>query len=228
MEGRTIMKASVLRGMCVLVLATAAVAVAGCSHETLNSGAQGLDMTYSPSPSGAGRFDRASFIVVRIQALPADPAEAALYGPERLLFRFSPFTADLTLTTAVLYSNITLSAGDYVVTRAEFTSLALVDTDVPTNPATCIDGIQVIDGSQPAGVPTNYVFDDPASLSFTVHPGQAQLALTVNVPGLIAGYEAAFTCSMDANVCSPRNPPCLTAFDEDTYRNALLANISIE
>ena len=186
-------------------------------------------MTYTPSPSGSGRFETATFIVSRIQALPADPQQAALYGTERLLFRFSPFTANLTLDTPVPYSNIALAAGTYNVTRIDFSPLALVDDNVSTTPATCIDGIAVLDGSQPPGIPSFFQFNNPPSLTFTIQPGQTSLALTVNVPGLIAGYEASYTCTFLACPGCPVDPrPTLTAFDENAFRAALLANITLK
>jgi hypothetical protein len=221
------MRAKLLSGLPVIVLAS--VLAAGCSHETLSSGAQTLNMTYTPSPTGTGRFDRASLIIDRIQVLPADPQEAALYGAERILLKFTPFEANLAATAPVAYSDITLSAGTYVVTRIEFHLVTLVDTDVPTNPATCIDGVAVIDGQQPANVPQVYAFVNPASLRFSVQPGQTQLALTIDVPGLIAEYEAAYTCEYQPCPGCPVDPrPTLTAFDQTAYQNALLANITIQ
>ena len=41
-------------------------------------------------------------------------------------------------------------------------------------------------------------------------PGQTTLGIKVNVPGLIAGYESAFTCQLG---CGPGGGPCLTAFN---------------
>jgi hypothetical protein len=69
------------------------------------------------------------------------------------------------------------------------------------------------------------VFTDPQSLTFTIRPGQTKLALTVNVPGLIAGYESSYTCQLG---CGPAGSPCLTAFNEATFRAALLANLTLE
>ena len=223
------MRSSVLPALIVGLLASAAVMAPGCSSNTLSSSSQDLNMTYTPSPSGSGRFDTASFIVNGIQALPADPQQAALYGTERLLFRFSPFTANLTLDTPVPYSNIALAAGTYNVTRIDFSPLALVDDNVSTTPATCIDGIAVLDGSQPPGIPSFFQFNNPPSLTFTIQPGQTSLALTVNVPGLIAGYEASYTCTFFACPGCPVDPrPTLTAFDENAFRAALLANITLK
>jgi hypothetical protein len=66
--------------------------------------------------------------------------------------------------------------------------------------------------------------DTPANLTFTLRPGQTKLAIKVNVPGLIAGYESAFTCQPNCFL----NFSCLTAFSVPNFKAALLANISIE
>jgi hypothetical protein len=224
------MRSRVLVTLTVALLASAAVIAIGCSSDPLESGSQGLNMTYTPSPSGSGRFDDASFIITRIQALPADPEEAALYGNERLLFRFNPYTADLTLIQPSPYSSIALSAGTYIVTRIEYSPLALVDTDLAPGPYQfCIDGVAVINGSTPSGIPSTFRFDNPPSLTFTIQPGQTSLALTVDVPGLIEDYEAAYTCTYVPCPGCPVDPrPTLTAFDQTAYRNALLANITLK
>jgi hypothetical protein len=226
------MRAKLPRGLSVIVLSLVATLAPGCSHDTLQSGSQQLDMNYTPNPTGAGRFARASFIIDKILALPADPNEAALYGANRIILRVSPvstFEADLTATAPVMYSDITLSAGTYVVKQVDYRLLVLVDTNVAANPQHCIDGVAVIDGQQPPGIPQLYTFLNPPSLTFTVQPGQTQLALTVNVPGLIKGYEDAYTCQYVPCTGCPVDPrPTLTAFDETTFRNALLANISIK
>jgi hypothetical protein len=218
-----------------LVLAVAAAVAVGCSQDTLNSGSQNININYTPSPAGSGRFDSASFVINRIQALPADPAEAALFGTERLTFRFEPYTANLVLETPQNYANISLSAGTYVVTLIEFTPLALVDTDLPPPPyAACIDGIATIDAqSVTPNLPEVFQFKNPptdlSGLTFTLSPGQTSLALKVNVPGLIAGYEASFTCQYVPCTGCPFSPrPKLTAFSSSTFRAALLANVTIE
>jgi hypothetical protein len=213
-----------------VLLASAAVMAPGCSNDSLSSSSQALNMTYTPSPSGSGRFETATFIVSRIQALPADPEQAALYGNERLLFRFLPFTANLVLETPVPYSDIALAAGTYNVTRIDYTPLALVDQNLPPPPyATCTDGVAVIDGQSAPGIPTVFQFNNPPSLTFTIQPGQTSLALTVDVPGLIAGYEAAFTCTyVDCPGCPVDPRPTMTAFDANTFRAALLANITLK
>ena len=225
------MRSGFLHMLSGMVLASVAVMAPGCSQDTLNSGSLNLDMAYTPSPSGTGRFDNARFTFVSIEALPADPAEAALYGTERLLFSFSPFIADLTRVTPVTYSNISLSEGTYNVTKLVVTPLDLVDTQLAPPPyASCIDGIAVIDSNSGNGAPASFTFNNPPTLTFTVYPGQTTLALTVNVPGLIAGYEAAFAPGCQLVPCPgcPVDPrPTLTTFNSATFRAALLANITI-
>jgi hypothetical protein len=213
-----------------VVLASATVAVTGCNHDTLRSGSEDLNVTYLPSPSGAGRYETAAFSINKIQFLPADPATAAIYGTERLQFRFDFFTADLTKTEEVSFTNIVLAAGTYRVTLIEFTRLSLKDSNVAPNPQTCIEGVAVLDGSQPQGqVPAKFAFNDPpdnlSDLIFTIRPGQTKLQLTVNVPGLIAGYESAYTCQLG---CGSGGTPCLTAFNQAAFKAALLANVTFE
>jgi len=214
-----------------MVLASAAVIATGCSQDTLSGGSQDLNMTYTPSPAGAGRFDIASFKVNTIQIVPTDPQEAALFGANRMLLRFDNFTADLTATQPVFYSHIALAAGSYRVTTIAFTPPALVDSNLPTNPATCIDGVPVIDAQSTTGVPQVFTFDNPSTLIFTVQPGQTSLALTVDVPGLIAGYEAAFTCAFFPCPGCPVDPKPTVAgspFNTQVFRDALMANITIK
>lgn len=240
------MKSGIPHVLCVIVLTSAVVAPTGCSHNTLSSASQDLSVTFSPSPPGAGRYvgvglDSASFIINTIQALPADPATASLYvdstgGTHPLLFRFKPFDPDnhpdlLTETQESEFSHIALSTGTYRVSVIEVTPLVLVDDNVSPTPASCIEGIAVIDHQSPSGIPDTIRFefpnpdDTPASLTFTIRPGQKKLALKVNVPGLIAGYEASYTCQLG---CGPGGSPCLTAFSVANFRAILLANLTLE
>lgn len=218
-----------------LVLAVAALVAVGCNQDTMNSGSTDIGMTYTPSPSGAGRFDSASFSINKIQALPADPAEAALFGADRILFRFDPFSANLVLVTPVPYSHVSLSPGPYVVTFIEFTPPAMVDNAIASPPyAACIDGVESINAqSVTPQLPPVFQFRTPvdnlSGMAFTLAPGQTSLAITVNVPGLIAGYQAAFTCQYLPCPGCPVDPkPRLTAFSTPTFRAALLANITIK
>jgi len=219
-----------------MVLASVAVMAAGCNHDTLSSGSQNLDMTYTPYPSGAGRFDNAIFDVIQIKVLPADPEERKLYqtpnGPGGLLFLFDRFLADLTLTAAVPFSHIALSAGTYNVTLIDFTFPVLVDENLAAPPyASCMDGVSTIDAQPPPGVTLRFraPTDNLDSLTFTIQPGQTSLSLTVDVPGLIEDYEAAFApgCIPCQN-CSADPRSTLTTFDTQAFRANLLRNISIK
>jgi predicted small secreted protein len=236
------MRSGIRHVLCGVVLTLLAVVATGCSHNTLSGASQDLSVTFTPSPPGAGRYtgvgsDNATFIINKLQVLPADPATAALYGTQQLLLRFTPFDPTghphlLTETAESEFSHIALSTGTYRVTVIEVTPPVLVDDNVSPTPASCIEGIAVIDGSSPPDqVPASFPFsfptpaDTPAGMTFTIRPGQTKLALKVNVPGLIAGYEASYTCQLG---CGPGGSPCLTAFSVPNFRAALLANLTIE
>jgi hypothetical protein len=209
--------------MSVLAFAVIGALPSGCSTDKIDSGSQALAVKYTPNPTGAGRFERASFGIMVIRVLPADPELAAIYGTTPLSLRFDPFAADLTQTQAVTFSDIALATGSYRVVRIDFSSPSLVDTDVSTTPLTCIDGVAAIpSGPASSQVPPTTTFVNPDSLDFTVSPGQTTLSLTVDVPGLIAGYESSFTCNPDCG----GGQPCLTAFNQTTYADTLLASIS--
>ena len=215
----------------VLVLAMLSIVAIGCSDNSLESGSQNISMTYTPSPSGSGRFDDAKFIVNTIEVVPTDANGVEVYEGKRLVLKYSSFSADLTSTQPVFFSNIALSAGPYAVTSIEYTPPALVDTNLAPNPATCMDGIEVFDESRTTGVPETFTFTDPPTLTFTIQPGQTSLALTIDVPGLIAGYQAAFTCSFVPCPGCPVDPrPTLsgTPFNTPVFEAALLANITIK
>lgn len=234
------MRSGIRHALCVIVLASVAVAPTGCSHNTLSGASQDLSVTFTPSPGGAGRYvgvgqDNATFIINKIQVLPADPATAALYGTKQLLLRFTPFdplnhSHLLTETQESEFSHIALSTGTYRVSLIEVTPLVLVDDNVVPS-ARCIENIAVIDGSRPPDqVPSTFAFnfpnpgDTPASLTFSIRPGQTKLAIEVNVPGLIRRYEDSYTCQSPCGAAAA----CLTAFSEATFRAALLANMTVE
>jgi hypothetical protein len=160
---------------------------------------------------------------------PTDPETGSIFGTEALLFKFKEVPLDLTEMNAIPFPStpdnptfpIALAAATYRVRLIEFTPPAMQDDNVSANPATCIEGVELLNSSAAPGVPAKFTFNDPPSLTFTVRPGQTTLSLTVNVPGLIAAYESAFTCV-------PGNPPTLTAFDQTAFQNALLANVTLE
>ncbi len=221
------MRASVWCGVSVLVLASIAVTATGCSHDTLGSGTEDLTVFYTPNPGGVGRYERAQlFGFSLIHALPADPATAAVFGSNEILFRFDSFTTDLALNEEVQFTHIALSPGTFVVTEIDITPPFLVDTDVSPTPATCIEGVDSIKSGPASGqVPAVFSFVNPASLTFTISPGQTRLSIKVDVPAVIAGYEAAFTCQFG---CGPNGAPCLTAFNQASFSSALLAAVTIE
>ena len=199
--------------------------VTGCNNDTLDSGTQGLTINFHPSPSGSGRFDRANFDVSTLQIRPADPDTASALGTTNLSLRFDLFNADLTKTTDTFYASIALPAGTYVVKQIKFSSPLLVDTDVITSGATCLDRIATFPSGPAAGaVPHDFNYLNPASLTFTVHPGQTVLRLTADVPGLIASYQSAFTCVDDCG----SGTSCLTGFDAPTFTAAFLSHITLQ
>lgn len=209
----------------VLALAIVGVLAAACSHEDLTSGTEALTVKYTPDPTGVGRYERASFTIATIRAIPADPELAAIYGNRPLLFRFSPFTADMTLDKAVSFAEIGLSPGVYNVALIEFSAPQLVDENVSSTPATCIEGIAAVpSGPAASQVPQTFSLTNPSGLTFTVRPGQTKLSLTVDIPGLVAGFEGAFTCQADCG----GGRPCLTTFNAASYSNAILANVTLQ
>ncbi len=204
-----------------------AVAV-GCSHTDLEDGTQALSVDIIPNPAGTGRYERASFQIQTIQALPVDPNTPAIYGNDSLLFTFEQnvrVELDL-LTSPIHYSAIALGNGLYRITKFSITTPSIVDEDdLPPNPPTCIEGIAVLQAGSAPGLPGNFEFIDPPGMTFTISPGQTLLPIKINVPGFIAGFENAFTCQLG---CGPGGAPCLTAFDEAAFRSAVLANVSFQ
>jgi hypothetical protein len=241
-EERDIMRAGIRHVLGVIAVIQLAMA-AGCSHEKLSGASQDLTVTFTPSPPGAGRYtgvgnDKATMQITKLLILPADPETASLYGSHQLELRFTPFDPNnhghlLEETEESEFAHVALSSGTYRVTRLEVTPLELIDDNVSPTPASCIESIAVIDGSRPAGIPSPVILafpnpgDTPANLTFTIRPGQTKLAIKVNIPGLIAGYEASYTCTPN---CFPGFPGlgCLTAFSVTSYKAALIANITIE
>jgi hypothetical protein len=208
-----------------MVMTAAAVVTVGCSHDTLGSGTQELAVLFNPSPSGIGRFERGSFDIIKLEALPVDPNSAAIFGTDRLTFRFDRFQAVLTNTGTTLFSTIGLAEGTYRVTLFQMSMPSLVDTNVSTTPATCSEGVATVDVSSAPGVPAIVNFADEPSLTFTVHPGQSTLLLTLDVPGFVDDYLASFTCQFG---CGPGGAPCFTAFSTPAFKNAVVANLTIQ
>jgi len=201
------------------------VGVTSCQNDTLESGTQGITVNFVPNPAGIGRFNRGNFDIRTIQIRPEDPAVAAAYGSTNLSMRFDPFTADLTQTTATFYASIALPAGTYVVKIITLGSPQFVDTDPITSPATCLDAISAFPSGPATGsVPQNFTYNNPPSLTFTIHPGQTSLRIAADIPGILASYESAFTCVDDCG----QGTPCLTSFDEATFTPAFLSHITLQ
>ena len=210
-EERDIMRAGIRHVLGVIAVTQLALLAAGCSHEKLSGASQDLSVTFTPSPPGAGRYtgvgnDKATFIINKLLVLPADPETAALYGTQ---FARAPLHAVRSgqspsppeETAESEFAHIALSPGTYRVTTLEVTPLVLIDDNVDPNATGCIEKVAVIDRtSVNPNIADTLAFefpnpgDTPANLNFTIRPGQTKLAMKVNVPGLITGYEASFTC----------------------------------
>ena len=172
-----------------------------------------------------GRFERGSFDIKKLEALPVDPNTGAIFGTDTLIFRFDSFRADLATTTPTLFSTVGLAEGTYRITLFQMSMPSLVDTNVDPNPVNCGDGVATVDVSAAPGVPSSVDFVNEPALTFTVRPGQSSIAIKLNVPGFIAGYQGAFTCQFG---CGPGGAPCFTAFSTPAFKAALLANLTIE
>jgi hypothetical protein len=210
------------------ILATSvAVAIVGCSHDTLGSGTHALQVLFSPNPAGAGRYERGPFDIQKLEVLPTDPATGQIFDPvtDTLILRFDAFPANLNATTAIPFSQIALPEGEYQVTLFKITPPALVDENISANPATCLEGVAAVNAQSVSPTFSSFSFINEPQFKFTVRPGQTTLGIKVNVPGLIAGYESAFTCQLG---CGPGGAPCLTAFNTATFHAAVLANVKFE
>ena len=221
-----------MRQIVSLCLATSvAVAIVGCSHDTIGSGTQALQVLYNPNPTGAGRFERGPFTIQKFEVVPTDPQAGQIFDSQNdtLILRFDAFQAsdgcDLAATTPVKFSNVALPEGEYQVTLFRITPPAMVDENVSPTPATCIEGVAAVNAQSIPGTPANFSFVNEPQFKFTIQPGQTTLSIKVNVPGLVAGYESAFTCQLG---CGTAGGPCLTAFNSATFNAAVLANVSFE
>lgn len=220
----------------VIVVASVALGVTACKHETLDSGTQGLGIMFTPNPGGSGRFEDASIRISKIQFLPTDPETGAIFGDQELQLVFGASSFDLSNPNSVGFEQkpdgtyripyIALSQGTYRVTNLVVNHASLVDTNLAAPPfATCMDGVAVVDAST-VGAPEQTTFVDPPNLAFTVRPGQTTLSVKLDVPAFLSAYQAAFTCQAG---CGPGGANCVVApFNETAYRDAVLANLSIE
>jgi hypothetical protein len=202
--------------------AAALLGIAGCNHDTLTSGTAGMRVDYVPSPSGAGRYDRAGLAISGLAFLPTDPDRASVYGDAPLIFSTN-LDADLTSSNTVSLGRIALLPGTYKITAMTVVTPSLFDSDPPIPALTCIENfLNVPSGPAFGQVPFQYVFSETDGFQFTVRPGQTELQVRVDVPALIAGFEGAFTCD---NSCGG---PCLSSFDPDAFRSVLESTITFE
>jgi hypothetical protein len=213
------------------VLTAAAILVTalalGCSSDTATSSTAGLSVRFVPSPTGVGRFagdanDEAELIIFKIAFAPSDPALVELLGQDALVMRFGDFDADLAATDPAEYAPIALPPGTYVIKQFQFRPPTLQDGTASQAAPACIDRVARID-TGPFLNPNVFELDENDGYQFTVQPGQTKVDIVVDVPGLIASYQAAFTCE---DSCGGGNA-CLTAFDADAFRAAFLTHVSI-
>ena len=220
---------------CTQILATAAILAAafastGCDTNTATSGTAGLSVRFNPSPSGAGRFeggtnDFANMIIFKITFEPTDPELVPLLGGEALSMRFSDYTANLAASGPLEYAAIALPPGTYRITELTFRPPQLQDSEANAAAPVCADRIaSVPSGPAASQVPVQMTLDANDGYEFTVTPGQTKLDILVDVPGLLAAYQASFTCQ---DSCGGGGP-CFTAFDESAFRAAFIAHVSIQ
>jgi hypothetical protein len=221
----------------VVLLGSIAFAASSCQNTVLHSGAEALNVTVTPNPAGAGRFAKsegsgsvnsATFDIEKLQVFPTDPAAAAVFGAETEQLRFQKLSgADLSTTQPIPFSTVALATGTYRVTLLRITHPALVDNALPPGPYPLCSVPNWVDGVAVFNTSGSVVFaDSPTTpLQFTIHPGQTTLQLKINIPGFLAGYQAAFTCQ--AAVGDGPNK-AVAPFDEAAFQTAFLANLIIE
>ena len=210
------------------VLGVAALASSGCSSDPVGSSTAALSVRYSPSPAGAGRFgdgqgDEALLTIRTVLFRPVDPEMDELLGDSPLMMRFSTYDANLARTDADEFAAIALAPGTYRITGFDYRPPRLQDSGASQAAPVCIDRIAAIP-SGPAQIDVPFIYDlnEADGLTFTVAPGQTSIDMAIDVPGLIAAYSAAFTCT---DSCGGGNA-CLTAFDVDAGRAAFVDHIS--
>jgi len=182
-------------GLCVVA---GLLGVSGCSHDTLKTATVGLAITYTPSVTGTGRYEHGTFGITDVRLVPADPARRSLIDPNNLSLN-ATMNIDLTSTATASFTHVALTPGVYNVVSITFNPPVLTDDNPPAVPATCLEGVAVL-------------------------PGKTTIDFRVDVPALIAGYEAAFTCQPSCN----GDGACVTAFDQNAFRTVLRNVVTIQ
>jgi hypothetical protein len=197
----------------------------GCSSDPVDSSTAALSVRYVPSPTFAGRYEQAALNINKIRFEPLDPELIPLMGAEAYAMQFGVFEMNLEATGPEQYSAIALPPGSYRIIEFRFRPPLLQDADASQGAATCIEKVGVLpSGPAQIGFPEEYVLDANDGYEFTVTSGKTNLDLIVDVPGLVAAYESAFTC---VDSCGG-GPACLTAFDPDAFRAAFLSLVTLQ
>jgi len=217
------MRSKLFAGIGGLSVAAGMLVASGCSHDTLKSSTVGLTVKYTQSPSGAGRYDTAAYGVSEIRLVPADPVRRSLLSGNNFSLN-AQINADLTASGTTTFSQVALSPGLYNIVGVTYTTPVLKDNVLPETPTTCIEGVSnVPSGPAAAQVPFAISLNESDGLQLNVQPGNSVIEVRADVPALISGYEAAFTCQPSCDGLGP----CLTAFDQSAFRTTLLSSIAI-
>ena len=211
-------------------IGAASLASIGCSSDPVGSTTATLSLRFTPSPSGAGRFgdapeDEAIINIRSVDFRPTDPTLDALLGEDSYQMFFSVYDGDLKRTDPDEIAGIALQPGTYKITAIDYRPPRFTDAGASQAAPNCIDRIAAIP-SGPAAfqVDFSYTLDESDGLTFTVNPGQTHLDMLIDVPGLVAAYSAAFTCTEDCG----GGVSCLTTFDADAGRDALAEHLSFQ
>jgi hypothetical protein len=136
---------------------------------------------------------------------------------------FGVYDGNLARTDPDEIAGMALQPGTYKIVALAYRPPRFTDTGASQAAPNCIDRIAAI----PSGAaipPFIDTLDESDGLTFTVNPGQTRLDMAIDVPGLIAAYSAAFTCTEN---CGNGNS-CLTAFDPDAGSAAVADHLSFQ
>lgn len=221
-----------LVGIAGVGIVAAMVGSLACNHQSVTSGTAGMTVQIVPSPAGVGRYDSVTmeFGVANsttgdtgLEFLPDDPQRASVYDTPLSVGK--QITLHLETGQPTTIGAVGLAPGRYDITYLRVIPPTMTDNNPPSPAPRCIDnfpflptGLAIID------IPPYYTFTQADGLHFDVRSGQTTLQLRIDVPAFVAAYEDAFTCQDSCN----GGGPCLTAFDSDQFRAALLNSISFQ